>query len=85
MSIYRQTVTLTIFSKAALDPAELSDHLKSAVADFDAVSDVALHKVHTMTNDEGGDELWERGFDPDVLDGYDIQTYTPEPHPAIRG
>lgn len=77
MSIYRQTVTLTIFSKSPLDPNVLTDTLTDRMHRLDAVCDVDMGKVRELTEEQGKSELHFRDFDPDVLDSYDIQTYSP--------
>lgn len=70
MTIHRQTLTLTVYSINPVDSTVLADNFKEAIRHHGAVVDVEQESAAILTTDAGQLELWDRGFDPDVLDGY---------------
>jgi hypothetical protein len=70
MTIYRQTITLTVFSHASIDMYNLQDSLKLAVGEHGGVVDVEFNRATALDTNIAETELWERGFDPNVMDGY---------------
>jgi hypothetical protein len=93
MSVHVQTVTLTVFSVKPINPAILEDSIKDNIGRIGAVVDIDSRQTSELTDNDGQEELWERGFDPDVLDmSFDddsdclaaFQTYARE-HATLTG
>ena len=73
MTIHRQTFTLTVFSSGPIDSSVLEDNFKEAIRHHNAVVDVEQEGTAILTDSAGQLELWDRGFDADVLDEYNRQ------------
>ena len=73
MTINRQTFTLTVFSSDPIDSSVLADNFKEAIRHHNAVVDVEQQGSAILTDSAGQLELWDTGFDPDVLEEYNRQ------------
>lgn len=71
MTIHVQTVTLTVFSNQPINPDVLADSIIDGMHKLGAVVDIEMGTQSSLTDANGQMELWNRGFDPNVLDDYD--------------
>jgi hypothetical protein len=70
MTIHRQIITLTVFSHSPINTDVLEDDIKHMLFAQRAVVDVECGEPEQRATLAAENELWERGFDPDVMDGY---------------
>jgi hypothetical protein len=67
---YRKSINVTSFCKKDINEVVLRDAIKEVLRQFGAVADVEFTKSDALNKDEAENDLWERGFEPTIMDDY---------------